>query len=437
MKLTKEILKSNINRIREEISHKKSEINIKNIIYDENTDEIWIITFDNPDKATIIGKGGWVVGRLREELKINKIHVISYSDYILKKYRMELSLNKLNSFIDSVKLNKNKNNKNNPKNTHDYSYNYNYSYNGLKNLKDLLKLKIDNIYNFNFNTFLNNNFNNNFLNNNSNNNSNIHDENINTNITNNAKITKNTKHEAIVALSGGVDSSFSLILAKYLGFNPIAITIDPGSIILPKQFKNNINNLTKELKVPHKYIEVDYTEIINESLKDGRYHPCGRCSSKTSETLFNYAIEHDINMIIFGDMIATGSQCLTKQYIDHENEKNKNNKENSNKKNNEKKNNENNNENNSENKEIYEIYRLNLPASLSVGKQEIKEVISNYNIEKIVGFGCPLLGEVHKKYPYMRKFSIQRILRETKSGALEVGEALDLIWSFNSSKFLK
>jgi len=44
------------------------------------------------------------------------------------------------------------------------------------------------------------------------------------------------------------------------------------------------------------------------------------------------------------------------------------------------------------------------------------------------------LYEVHRKFPHMKKFSIQRILRETRSGALEPGEALDLIWSFYKTK---
>ncbi|MGZ7043739.1 MAG: ATPase, partial [Methanobacterium sp.] len=33
----------------------------------------------------------------------------------------------------------------------------------------------------------------------------------------------------------------------------------------------------------------------------------------------------------------------------------------------------------------------------------------------------------HKKYPHMKKFSIQRILRETRAGVLEPGEALEMI----------
>ena len=201
--------------------------------------------------------------------------------------------------------------------------------------------------------------------------------------------------EAVVALSGGVDSSFSLILAKKLGFNPVAVTVDPGTIILPNQFKKNISLLTESLSVGHEYIEANYSEIVKDSFK-GSVHPCGRCSKNTSELVREYAKDNEIPIVIFGDMLATGSQCMN---IGEDS-----------------------------------LYRLNLPASLSVGKQEIKSLIRNYDLSTFKGFGCPLLYEVHRKFPHMRKFSIQRILRETRSGALEPGEALDLIWSFNKPK---
>ena len=192
-------------------------------------------------------------------------------------------------------------------------------------------------------------------------------------------------------MSGGVDSSFSLILAKKLGFNPVAVTVDPGTIILPKQFKENIKLVTETLDVSHEYIKADYSDVISESFT-GKVHPCGRCSKNTSELVKRYAKDNEIPIIVFGDMLATGSQCINLQDDS--------------------------------------LYRLNLPASLSVGKQEIKSLIQNYDLKTFKGFGCPLLYEVHKKFPYMKKFSIQRILRETRSSALEPGEALDLIWSF-------
>ena len=98
-------LLNNINRIRKEIDHEEVSIDIKEILYDKDTNEMWIITNDRPDKSAIIGKGGWVVGRLREELEIASIHVESYSDFLQKEYRMELSLNKLNSFVNENKDN--------------------------------------------------------------------------------------------------------------------------------------------------------------------------------------------------------------------------------------------------------------------------------------------------------------------------------------------
>ncbi|MEE0901704.1 MAG: 7-cyano-7-deazaguanine synthase, partial [Methanobrevibacter sp.] len=301
---------------------------------------LWIITEDRPDKSAIIGKGGWVVGKLREKLGLESIHVESYGDFLNKDYKLKLSKKTV--------------------------HNLNSDLIGLKNLEKTIDSKIDNIYSFNFDSYFNEN-----------------------------EFDESSDTEAVVALSGGVDSSFSLILAKKLGFNPIAVTVNPGTIILPKQFKDNIRTVTEKLKIDHEYIETDYSEIVKESFT-GKLHPCGRCSKNTGELVKQYAKDKEIPIIIFGDMLATGSQCINLQDDS--------------------------------------LYRLNLPASLSVGKQEIKSLIRNYDLKEFKGFGCPLLYEVHRKFPYQKKFSIQRILRETRSGALEPGEALDLIWSFYKTK---
>lgn len=331
---TKEFILDEVNHIREEIGHDKVNISIEEI-YFEN-DEMWIITEDRPDKSAIIGKGGWVVGKLRERLNLESIHVESYGDFLNKEYKLKLSKKTIHNLdLDFV---------------------------GLRNLEMTIDYKLANIYSFNFDNFFENN-----------------------------SFDESENVEAVVALSGGVDSSFSLILAKKLGFNPVAVTVDPGTIILPKQFKENIKLVTETLGVAHEYIETDYSDVISESFT-GKIHPCGRCSKNTGELVKRYAKDNEIPIIIFGDMLATGSQCINMQDDS--------------------------------------LYRLNLPASLSVGKQEIKSLIKNYDLKTFKGFGCPLLYEVHKKFPHMKKFSIQRILRETRSSALEPGEALDLIWSF-------
>ena len=336
MMYEKEFLLNEINKIRDEIGHDNVNIFIEKIYFNENTNELWIITEDRPDKSAIIGKGGWVVGKLREKLGLESIHVESYGDFLNKEYKLKLSKKTVNNLdLDLV---------------------------GLENLEKTIENKLENIYSFNFDTYFNEN-----------------------------QFEESENVEAVVALSGGVDSSFSLILAKKLGFNPIAITVDPGTIILPKQFKNNIKLLTESLNIKHEYINADYSQVIKESFT-GKLHPCGRCSKNTGEIAKKYAKDNKIPIIIFGDMLATGSQCINLQEDS--------------------------------------LYRLNLPASLSVGKQEIKSLIKNYDLKTFKGFGCPLLYEVHRKFPHMKKFSIQRILRETRSGALEPGEALDLIWSF-------
>ncbi len=331
---TKEFILDEVNAIREEIGHDKVNIFIEEIYFKNN--ELWIITEDRPDKSAIIGKGGWVVGKLREKLNLDSIHVESYGDFLNKNYKLKLSKKTIENLdLDSI---------------------------GLKNLEKTIDNKLENIYSFNFETYFSEN-----------------------------KFEESENVEAVVALSGGVDSSFSLILAKKLGFNPIAVTVDPGTIILPKQFKRNIALVTESLNISHEYIDTDYSEVIQEAFT-GKVHPCGRCSKNTLELVKEYAKNNEIPIVIFGDMLATGSQCINLQEDS--------------------------------------LYRLNLPASLSVGKQEIKSLIRTYDLSEFKGFGCPLLYEVHRKFPYMKKFSIQRILRETRSGALEPGEALDLIWSF-------
>ena len=335
---TKEFILEEVDKIRDEIGHDKVNIFIEDIYLKNN--ELWIITEDRPDKSAIIGKGGWVVGKLKEKLGLESIHVESYGDFLNKEYKLKLSLKTI--------------------------HNLDLSFTGLENLEKTIENKLENIYSFDFESYFKEN-----------------------------SFDESSDAEAVVALSGGVDSSFSLILAKKLGFNPVAVTVDPGTIILPNQFKKNIKLISESLDVNHEYIKANYSDVIEESFT-GNVHPCGRCSKNTGELVKQYAKDKEIPIIIFGDMLATGSQCINMQDDS--------------------------------------LYRLNLPASLSVGKQEIKSLIRNYDLMTFKGFGCPLLYEVHKKFPYMRKFSIQRILRETRSGALEPGEALDLIWSFNKPK---
>jgi len=336
---TKEEIIKKIMRIRKEIGHDQVEPEIKELHY--HNDELTIITPDRPEKSIIIGKGGWVVGKLREELKVKSIHVISYTDIILKEYQLGLSVKHVKKILDNNII-------------------LEECLEPFDNLYDLLKLREKTPYN---NTTLKE----------------YIEENINRKPVQDAKI--------VVALSGGVDSSFSTILSKALGFNVLAVTVDPGTIILPNQFRRNINNLTTTIDVPHEYVKTDMTPIIQDALS-GKIHPCGRCSSHIEEVVLNKVKQEEIPIMTYGDLLSTGSQSITKKE---------------------------------------DIIRINLPALFRMEKTEIKDIVTKYSVNKIKGYGCPLVVQVHKKYLQYRPFSIQRVLRETRAGILEPGEALDLI----------
>jgi len=129
LNIEKTDLISLITKIRKEIGHKDVEVNIQDIFFDEDSGNLLLITPDRPEKSVVIGKGGWVVGRLREELKINSIHVEAYSDFIVPQYRMKLALNKLKKFIPEYNLPEKR---------------------ALVNLSYLLQARIDNPYDMEF-----------------------------------------------------------------------------------------------------------------------------------------------------------------------------------------------------------------------------------------------------------------------------------------------
>lgn len=336
---TKEEIIEEIIAIRNEIGHEYVEPEIKEMFLKNN--ELTIIAPDRPEKSVIIGKGGWVIGKLREKLGFESIHVISYTDIILKEYQLELSVKHVDKLLNEDKI---------PPHYKDV----------FTNIYNLLKQKRERPYD---NTII--------------------EKYVEDNI--NRESIENT--QTLVALSGGVDSSFSTLLAKSLGFDVKAVTADPGSIILPKQFRFNIENLSNKINVEHEYIETDMADIISDSL-NGKIHPCGRCSKNIHGKIEEKLEEYNYNVMIFGDLLSTGSQSIVINDAK---------------------------------------IRVNLPALFRMEKTEVKNIVTKYDVKKVKGYGCPLLVQVHKKYPQYRPFSIQRVLRETRAGILEPGEALDLI----------
>lgn len=371
MKIEKQELMSLISRIRRDIGHKDVEIGISNIFFEEETGNLLILTPDRPEKSVIIGKGGWVVGRLREELGVDSIHVEAYSDIIVPLYRMKLSLAKLKEIIT------------------EYSYPENEP---LFNLANLLEDRIKNPYNiesllrkFNYTKLTTDESQGGEVNKKNENNLEIEE----TGFEKESEILEieQDKFRTVVALSGGVDSSASLIIAKILGFNPLAVTVNPGNIILPSYFQKSAENLAGKLGVEHIYLDVDMQELIDGSL-EGRFHPCGRCSGTIEQTIMDFTRKNMIPFVIYGDLLSTGTNSFQKEG---------------------------------------EVLRINLPAVLSFKKGDVKDIANKCGVKKRHSYGCPLIEVVHKKQPHMRRFSIQRVLRETRAGVLEPGEALDQI----------
>lgn len=370
--MEKKDLKDLITKIRRDIGHKDVQVDISDLFYDEKERNLLIITPDRPEKSVIIGKGGWVVGRLREELGVKSIHVEAYSDFIVPLYRMKLALTKLEEIISEYSLPESE---------------------PLINLSNLLKAHMKNPYNI---ESLLRKFPDTLLAFDRDHGARVNEE-IGENdlrvVQDNLRVVQDNlevvhgKFRAVVALSGGVDSSASLVIAKMLGFNPLAVTVNPGDIILPKYFRESVENLTRKLGVEHIYLEVDMQEIIDGSL-EGRFHPCGKCSKTIEETILEFTQKNNIPFLIYGDLLSTGANSFQSEG---------------------------------------EVLRINLPALLSLKKGDVKNIALKWGVKKRTGYGCPLIGEVHKKQPHMRRFSIQRVLRETRAGVLEPGEALDQI----------
>ena len=197
---------------------------------------------------------------------------------------------------------------------------------------------------------------------------------------------ENKKRKAIVAFSGGVDSTVSVIISKKI-FNVLGITIQ-SPIIMNSESKKNISSLADKLGISHKFIDVDLEDIEIDTL-NGKYHPCGRCHGKIERAILDYAKDNNINYIIYGDMLSTGYLSIVK--------------------------------------EDENILRINMPSYLVLTKNENRLLASKtYNIEISQKYGCPLLKKAHK-YNKNKKFTIQRILREVRAQVIDEKEGLENI----------
>ncbi|CAB50660.1 7-cyano-7-deazaguanine synthase [Pyrococcus abyssi] len=110
--------------------------------------------------------------------------------------------------------------------------------------------------------------------------------------------------KAIVAYSGGKDSTVALYLAKVkYGIDVEAVMVDHG--FMASQAIENAKRIAEHLNVPLTIIKKDYSDIFREALLKAK-SPCRKCSKRTMEILRKYAIEHGYRYIITGHELPFG-----------------------------------------------------------------------------------------------------------------------------------
>lgn len=181
-----------------------------------------------------------------------------------------------------------------------------------------------------------------------------------------------------LAFSAGSDSTAALKILRWAGFEVVPVTVR-----LPQM---NEAVLERAERMRAVFVEAPgYLEVITAQMEKGA-PICGKCHSMVMAAVEGYAKENGIKILASGDLLSSG---LISIY------------------------------------ETGEIVTLNLPAFLALDKAEIIEIIGGrYDLK----FGCPLLWETFRKAPSVKRFAIQRILRELRARAItpEMAEALIL-----------
>ncbi|AFL95551.1 hypothetical protein CL1_1352 [Thermococcus cleftensis] len=181
-----------------------------------------------------------------------------------------------------------------------------------------------------------------------------------------------------LAFSAGSDSTATLRILRWAGFDVVPVTAR-----LPQMNESVIGRASSEGAV---FVDVPgYLDVITDQMDKGA-PICGKCHSMVMEAVERYSRENGIGILASGDLLSSGLIS------------------------------------------IYEtdgLVTLNLPAFLALDKAEIIELIGGkYDLR----FGCPLLWETFRRAPSVKRFAIQRVLRELRARAItpEIAEALIL-----------
>ena len=333
----KDILKLTV-QIRKEMGYDCENLpKIISVNYEEESNRAYILCGDRSDKAVLMGAGGRIIVNLAKRLGLNIIIVKAYTDILQRKERIFQAIEAGKRILKKIKI----------KEITDF-IEKRLLIIAKKELMNPLKIRIDK------------------------------EEHIDINV--------------IIAYSGGVDSTASLIFAKYLGANVIPITIYPGPFIIPKETKEKIIKFTEMNKLNVKFVKpnMDFKDIVSDSM-NGRYSPCKKCHSRIVQTVYEEAKREDVKIIFFGDLLPTGSHSL--RIID-------------------------------------KMLRVNFPAFLALSKNDtiVISKLHGLKIDKL-RYGCPLFRVIAKRNKHIKLAAYQRILRETRAGVLEPSQGLKLIKS--------
>jgi len=190
------------------------------------------------------------------------------------------------------------------------------------------------------------------------------------------------KEKAVVAFSGGVDSTASTIIGNTIFEITGVSAYSPH--IMSDETMHSISEISKKLKISHEFVPVDLENILKDTIS-AKYHPCGRCHGAVESEVLNYAKKNGIKYVIYGDMLSIG--YLSIRSLDEN------------------------------------TVRVNIPSFLTMEKNESRAVLKEFGIEISQSYGCKLIRKAHK-HEHMQKFTIQRILREVRAQVITKEEGL-------------
>ena len=126
-------------------------------------------------------------------------------------------------------------------------------------------------------------------------------------------------YHCVVGVSGGVDSSYLMVLLKEAGLNPLAVNLDNG--FNSKIAVQNIYKITEKLNIDLETYVIDYEEIkdLLRSFILARYPWVDAPTDLAIKAvMYKYAIQEDIQFIIRGnDFRSEGKQPKEWTYADN------------------------------------------------------------------------------------------------------------------------